>query len=173
MKPTIMKKLLTISEGISVRNAFLKLINLSSYSTFMTSRPFWFEAWELRKKTTIAVSAGMILLSLQGHGQAISPKATATGPLVAGKISPASQTIGYNTFPAALTSTLPTGGNGSYSYQWQSSPNGSTWMNVPDAKALTYVPPALRATTYYRLVSVSSGSKATSSAVVVNVKNKD
>jgi hypothetical protein len=127
----------------------------------------------VRKRMAIAVGLSILLVSLQAHGQAISHKMSATGPLVSGKISPASQTIGYNTFPASLSSTLPTGGNGSYSYQWQSSTNGNTWMNEPGAQALTYVPPALRVTTYYRLVSMSNGGRVTSGTATVNVKNKE
>src|ERR1035437_450530 len=43
--------------------------------------------------------------------------------LVVGSAS-ASQTICYNTVPAPLTSVNPTGGTGSYTYQWDSSPDG-------------------------------------------------
>ena len=47
--------------------------------------------------------------------------------LVAGAIGSA-QTICYNTVPSGLTDdTSPSGGTGSYTYQWQSSTDDATW----------------------------------------------
>ncbi len=49
------------------------------------------------------------------------------------------QTICYNTAPAALTQlTAPTGGPGAYTYQWQSSPDNSTWTSIGGATELGY-----------------------------------
>jgi hypothetical protein len=68
------------------------------------------------------------------------------------------QTICYNTSPASLTQlTAPSGGTGSYTYQWQSSPDNSTWTNIAGATLSGYSPSALTVSTYYRRV-VSSGS---------------
>jgi hypothetical protein len=51
------------------------------------------------------------------------------------------QTICNNTAPAAFTETeAPTGGTSSYTYQWESSPNGtSSWTPIP---ATTFTSPA-------------------------------
>ncbi|MDD3875876.1 MAG: gliding motility-associated C-terminal domain-containing protein [Bacteroidales bacterium] len=52
----------------------------------------------------------------------------------------ANQSICYNTSPSAFTSTaLPTGGTGSYNYQWQLQPlcNGG-WADITSAVASTY-----------------------------------
>ncbi|MGX5819376.1 Ig-like domain-containing protein, partial [Chitinophaga lutea] len=59
--------------------------------------------------------------------------------------------------PAALTGTLPTGGNGTYTYQWQISTNGTDFTDIGGAAGQNYAPGALTATTWYRRV-VSSGT---------------
>jgi hypothetical protein len=125
-------------------------------------------------KMNMAISMCMLLFSVHGHAQTVSPKtASDTEPLVSGKVSPVSQTIRYNTVPAQLTGTSPAGGNGTYSYQWQSSANGSTWINLPGANTLTYAPPSLTAITYYRLVSSGKGSRIINEIATVNIKNKN
>ena len=69
-----------------------------------------------------------------------------------------SQTICYNTTPSPLTEfTAPTGGTGTYTYQWQSSSDNTTWTNIAGATLAGYTPPALTANTYYRR-TVTSGN---------------
>lgn len=80
--------------------------------------------------------------------------------LTSGSVGSA-QTICYNTIPAGLTElTAPSGGTGTYTYQWQSSPDNSTWTGIGGATSSTYSPGALTATTYYRR-QVTSGSCGT------------
>ena len=80
--------------------------------------------------------------------------------LNAGAIGSA-QTICYNTAPASLTDdTSPTGGTGSYAYQWQSSPDNATWSNISGATSATYSPGALTTNTYFRR-EVTSGACGT------------
>ena len=78
------------------------------------------------------------------------------------------QTICYNTTPAGITElTAPAGGTGTYSFQWQSSPNNSTWTDIPTGGTLaTYSPGALTATTYFRR-NVTSGTCGTLSSASV------
>src|SRR5690606_24519738 len=64
-----------------------------------------------------------------------------TAPLDGGDISNAAQTINYNAVPLALTCSPATGGSCSvvtYQYQWQSSPNSSTWSNISNATGQNY-----------------------------------
>jgi regulation of enolase protein 1 (concanavalin A-like superfamily) len=92
------------------------------------------------------------------------------GSLTAGTIGTA-QTICYNTTPAALTQlTAPTGGTGSYTYQWQSSTDATTWSNITGATLAGYSPPVLTVSTYYRR-TVSSGTytPVNSSPVLITV----
>ncbi|MBK8701455.1 MAG: choice-of-anchor A family protein [Saprospiraceae bacterium] len=56
----------------------------------------------------------------------------------------------------ALTSTL-NGGTGTPAYQWQSSTNNSTWINISGANSTTYSSPALASSVYYRVTLTMSG----------------
>ena len=89
--------------------------------------------------------------------------------LVAGAVTPSNSVINYNTAPGTLTATAASGGNGIYTYQWQSSPDGSTWEDINGATSLTYVPPTLTATIYYQLVVNSNGAIANTNTATVNV----
>ena len=70
----------------------------------------------------------------------------------------ANQSICYNTTPALLTATAPTGGNPPYTYQWQSSTDSVNFTNIPGATGLTYQPGPLTVKTFYRQVQSASGS---------------
>ncbi|MDP2334875.1 MAG: hypothetical protein Q8N05_00195 [Bacteroidota bacterium] len=76
-----------------------------------------------------------------------------TAPAIA-----SAQTICYGATPDPLTMpTLPTGGNGTYTYQWQGSPDGSTWTNIGGATGISYAPSALTATTSYQVIATATG----------------
>ncbi|RZK63086.1 MAG: T9SS type B sorting domain-containing protein [Hymenobacter sp.] len=71
--------------------------------------------------------------------------------------------------PTPLTSTAgASGGTGSYSYQWESSPNNAAWTAIPGATGATYAPGVLTATTYFRR-SVTSGACGPEYAPVVTL----
>ena len=81
------------------------------------------------------------------------------------------QSICYNSAPSPLTElTAPTGGTGTYTYQWQRSPDNTAWTNITGATLTGYTPPALSASTYYRR-RVTSGSCGTvrSASVLITV----
>ncbi len=90
------------------------------------------------------------------------------GALNAGSVS-ANQSICSGAKPAALTGSSPSGGSGSFSYQWQSSTNGTSWSNVSGATSSSYAPGALTTTTQFRRVASNSCGSATSNAVTVTV----
>ena len=92
---------------------------------------------------------------------------TVTPALTAGAVG-ADQTICSGTTPATLTeTTAATGGTGTYTYQWQSSTNGTTgWTNIASATAATFTPPSLTATIYYRRVVSSTPCTGQNSNVV-------
>ncbi|MFW0714622.1 PKD domain-containing protein [Pedobacter sp. N23S346] len=71
----------------------------------------------------------------------------------------ADQIICIGTAAAPLAGSTPSGGNGTYAYQWQSSLNAIVWTDVLGAIDVNYTPPIPTATIYYRR-SVSSGSCA-------------
>lgn len=69
-----------------------------------------------------------------------------------GTITPNYLVITSGTSPGVISGNAATGGNcsGSYSYQWQSSTNGTTWTNITGATSLTYTPGTLTSATWYR-----------------------
>lgn len=82
-----------------------------------------------------------------------------------------SDTICYNTRPDTLRITVPaTGGNGSYEYQWQQSPNGLLWQNVSGQQTTKFRPNSLTSSMYYRLVSSAFPNCGLDTSNVVFIK---
>lgn len=100
---------------------------------------------------------------------------TTTTDVIAGTISPLTQTINVNATPAALTSaTEASGGSGNYGYQWQSSIfERGTFTDILGATSASYSPGPLNQTTYYRRVAkdVRCFNIAASSVATVFVTN--
>ncbi|WP_158559413.1 DUF6443 domain-containing protein [Deminuibacter soli] len=67
--------------------------------------------------------------------------------------------------PGTFTTNTPTGGNGTYTYQWQVSANNTSWTNVSGATAKNYSPaiPTAAGVLYYRVL-VSSGAETFTTA---------
>ena len=118
----------------------------------------------------------MVAINLGNETVEAQATFTITNPMTPGAIT-GNQSINTGATPTTLTSTSPAaGGTGTITYQWQSSTNGTTWADITGATGLSYSPPALNATTYFRRVaSCSCGSAETSSVLVtvstVNVDN--
>ncbi len=93
---------------------------------------------------------------------------TVTPALAAGTIA-ADQTLCAGATPAPLTSaTAPTGGTGTFTYQWEASVDNTNWTAVTGATGPTYAPGPLTATTYFRR-QVSSGPCANLPSNVVTI----
>ena len=61
------------------------------------------------------------------------------------------QTVCPGSSPAPFVSTAgASGGTGTYTYQWESSPDNSTWTPIAGATNPTYAPGPVNAPTYYR-----------------------
>jgi len=96
---------------------------------------------------------------------------TVYADLTSGSIG-AAQTISAGSTPATLTETVAAaGGDGSYTYQWQSSTDGATFANVVGATNPTYSPGALSFDTWYkRIITLgSSCGSETSNSIKVTV----
>ena len=92
-------------------------------------------------------------------------------PEIANNTISANQTICFGSVPVSLTGSLPTGGSGIFSYQWQSSTVGATgpFSNIPGATSQNYSPTALSQNTWYRRVVTSSSCVSFSNVVAITV----
>ncbi len=80
------------------------------------------------------------------------------------------QSICYNAVPQILNFFTPTtGGNGSFTYQWQSSANNLTWSDIPSANSVSYQPTALTDTTWIRVKSITQCGSVNSSPIKITV----
>ena len=95
-------------------------------------------------------------------------KITVQQPIANNTIA-ASQTICSNTSPAGLTGSTPTGGSGTYSYQWQSATTGS-FSNITGANGKDYAPGNLTQTTQFRrIVTAGVCNASTSDPVTITI----
>ncbi len=84
---------------------------------------------------------------------------TVNAEILPGIIGP-NQTVCASATPVPLTSTPgPSGGYGTYTYQWEVSTDNLSWTPIPNAITDTYAPGPLPTTLYYRR-RVNSGSCA-------------
>ncbi|PWS27816.1 hypothetical protein DHW03_09575 [Pedobacter yonginense] len=83
----------------------------------------------------------------------------------------ANQSICAGDLASPLTGLTPTGGSGTYTYQWQSSlDNGVTWLDVIGATGINFAPPQPTTTILYRrLVSSGACSNNVSNQVKITV----
>lgn len=90
-------------------------------------------------------------------------------PVLTNNVISSNQTICSGQTPSALAGSLPTGGNGSFTYSWQESADSITW-NTTGVSAQNYSPSALFSTMHYRrIVSSSTCSSDTSDVITVQV----
>jgi hypothetical protein len=93
-----------------------------------------------------------------------------TYPQVVSGTIQGNQSICYNAVPQILSFSTPTtGGNGSFTYQWQSSANNQTWTDIPSANSVSYQPTALNDTTWFRVKSTAQCGTVNSSPVKITV----
>ncbi len=86
----------------------------------------------------------------------------------------ADQTICYNNTPVILNGSTPDGGDGNFSYQWQSTvDNGANWNTISGATNINYQPTALTVTTKFRRIVTTAlctdDQKSTSNLVTITV----
>jgi len=90
---------------------------------------------------------------------------TVSPELFGGTITPSSIAVNSGTSPGFIgNATGPVGGNssGTYSYQWLSSTNGTSFTAISGATSASYSPPAITANTWYERQVSCSGATAVS-----------
>ncbi len=123
--------------------------------------------------TAITQTSAFAITATAGNG--CTGSATAIVNVYATQVAPVvseAQTVCIFSTPAMLTGTAATGGNGTFSYQWQSSLDNITWNNIGGATNLTYQPPAVNGgtqNTYYRLRAIGSCGTIFSNAIYIEV----
>lgn len=102
-------------------------------------------------------------------GSQVTTASSCSGTPSAGAVS-ASATSSCSTFSPSLSLTGATTGVTGLNYQWQSSPNNSTWTNVSGATNSTYSP-SVSSSTYYRCIvgCTPSGGSANSSSILLSI----
>ena len=110
------------------------------------------------------VTSGIFLDTTAAVTITVTPVITAASNTIT-----AVQTICYNTAPAALNGSTPTGGNGTYGYQWQSSPDNVTWTPIAGANSIGYAPGVLIANTWFNRIVTSGGCTNTSASIKITV----
>jgi RHS repeat-associated protein len=95
--------------------------------------------------------------------------------VITGTITPSGLTISSGTSPGLMTATAAAGGacSGSFNYQWQNSPDNSTWSAISGATNLSYNPGNLTATTYYRVLVVCGTDSEYFASALVQVGTVD
>lgn len=88
---------------------------------------------------------------------------------IAGNDIAADQTICSGGPATLITGSTPTGGNGTYIYQWQSSPDGTSWTDISDANSQNYDPGKVSEKTYYQRYVTSGACDNTSTPVTISV----
>lgn len=68
---------------------------------------------------------------------------------------PAVTSFCINGDPSEITGSAPTGGNGAYFYQWQSSTDGLNFVDITNANLINLDPSTINVTTYYRRIVTS------------------
>src|SRR5678809_1491179 len=114
-----------------------------------------------------------VVVTLLGCSSPASATTTVTvNPVIANNTVTAAQTICSGATPAALTGSAPTGGDGTYTYLWQSSTTSATTgfgTATGTSNGQNYTPGALTQTTWYRRTVTSGGCISTSTAIQITV----
>src|SRR5207249_177763 len=91
-------------------------------------------------------------------------------PVIANNTVTATQTICSGATHAALTGSTPTGGNGTYTYLWESSTDNITFAPATGTNnSIGYTPGALTQTTWYRRTVTSGPCTNTTAAIQITV----
>ena len=126
--------------------------------------------------TTPVLTSTTYYRVLVSSGTCTTTSGTATVTVVTDpsiSVQPTGFTVCVNA--AQSLSIVATGGTPVLTYQWQSSPNNSTWTNISGANAASHTPlSTATGTTYYRVVVSAAGNgcgSATSNSATVIVQD--
>jgi gliding motility-associated-like protein len=79
------------------------------------------------------------------------------------------QVVEPNQVPAVITGQAAQGGSGTFTYQWETSSNGTAWSLIIGATSQNYQPSGLLETAYFRRIIKSGICNVTSNRVAITV----
>lgn len=88
-------------------------------------------------------------------------------PLIGNNSIGSAQTICSGNIPNQLTGLLPIGGDGTYQYQWESSPDNITWIPIGGGNSQDYASGALNGSTFFRRQVISGPCSDVSNVVLI------
>lgn len=97
---------------------------------------------------------------------------TTTFPEIENNVISSNQAFCLGETPQLLTGTVPTGGRGNFTYQWQQKGRTGSWVNATqESTNQNYQPEAITDSTYYRRVVTSNGViEHISNTILLDVK---
>ena len=106
----------------------------------------------------------------------VSPPSTCGGfgpytialPIDPGEISSDKQFI-CSGETVAFTGTAGSGGSGTLTYKWQSSPNGTSWTDIPSSNIQHYTTGALTSNTYFRRQTSDAYLTVNSNVILITI----
>ena len=143
------------TSGVAGFSTISNTAGLTSYTSGALTQDTWFRVI-IKSGVCNEATSSVIKITVQ---QPISNNTIA-----------ASQVICSGFVPAAFTGSTPSGGDGSYSYQWQSRTGGG-WSDISNATNKDYAPGAISTQTEFRRI-VTSGtacSGGTSNTVTISI----
>lgn len=75
--------------------------------------------------------------------------------------------------PGMITGSIPTGGTGEYTYQWQISDDNQNFSDIPNATSASYDPSSVSANTWYRRIVRSGDCSNTSASCGINISGQN
>lgn len=90
-------------------------------------------------------------------------------PILTNNFIGSAQTICFGQIPNKLIGNSANGGNGTYTYQWQSSPDSIAWTNLIATNDTSYQSPPLTGTLYFRRMVTSGPCVSISNHLKINV----
>ena len=113
----------------------------------------------------IVVPAGANLMKVEFHTigdapivDAVCLRLICSNLTTAGFIGSDQNACGSSYDPAIITeTTAPSGGSGTFEYQWQISSDNISWTDISGATSQSYDPPSISATRYYRRATRRGG----------------
>jgi len=137
----------TSASGLTQQGVTGYVLNSNTYFRRVVSAP-----------PCTASTSGVVTISVQ--------------PSVGNNTIGANQTVCAGGVPNPFTGVIPTGGNGVYAYQWESSINNSTWTAITNQTNTGYTPGTLVVITYYRrMVTTGLCSPHSSNLITIQTDN--